>query len=191
VNVSLEALDVTWLAGQAALEISVPQGLRYETNDIGGKSHRKLATLRLPHLSMKVYLTAASRRQTWLEAAEFTADTYLDVYYSPPGWVEKARAQAEFVHTQSGPTGRSMHMFEAFNTDDALPREYLIKVLLRVTCLNSISQIVFYTRVVCTSHSRDCRITQASALCICGQGNTGVEQNCQPSSHVPGLYYLT
>jgi hypothetical protein len=83
----------------------------------------------LPHISAKIYLTAPSQRRTWLEVAEFAADIYIDIYFSPPGWVEKSRIQTEFVHAQSAPTGRAKYMFA---TQDASSGEYSTNMSLHV-----------------------------------------------------------
>jgi hypothetical protein len=116
INISVDSLYGTWKADQTSMEISLPLGLRYEINDSGSEYHQKLASLRLPFASAKIYLVAAGS-QTWLEAAHFDADFGVNIYFSPTGWIDKAKTQAEFIRAQSISTGRADHMFDAFRRD--------------------------------------------------------------------------
>jgi hypothetical protein len=170
---SLDALDSTWLAGQAAVELSLPRGIRYETNDLGGRFHRKLASLRLPLANVKVFLAATRNRQTWLEAAEFVTDAFLDVYSSPPGWVDKSRAQAEFIHAQSAPTGRAEHMFKAFRADYIPFGNYSVDCVFRILILKI--KITLYTGTAYSFHNHDYLITQGITSHIYGQACPGMQ----------------
>jgi hypothetical protein len=117
---SVDAIDIIWRAGHAALQISFPKGLRFETNDMGGKLYRRVMTLRLPLVSAKVYLRVGTEdeNRTWIEAAESFADAHLDIYSSPLGWQDKTRAQVEFVRTQDILTGRAQWMFHHIPPSD-------------------------------------------------------------------------
>lgn len=117
-KLSLDALDLTWKAGHAAIALSLDQGLKVESNDLAGQFHRKVTSLRLPHASVKVLLTAPSGHQPWLEAAELDMDVYFDIYSSPDGWKDTARAQADFIRVQDAPTNRAKRMFRSFNSSD-------------------------------------------------------------------------
>lgn len=86
------------------------RGLKLDSNDLCGQYHRKVTNLKLPHISVKMLLTAASDHKPWLEAAEVIADAYLSIYSSPSGWHEMARAQIEFVEEQDRLTGRARRM---------------------------------------------------------------------------------
>lgn len=113
----VDAVEVTWVAGHAAVVLSLSDGLRLSSNDRPGRFHRKASSLRLPNISVKVLLTGGIERSTWLETAELMADAYLDVYLSPVGWKESAQAQADFVRAQDELTGRARLMFESFDSE--------------------------------------------------------------------------
>ncbi|KAJ6625576.1 hypothetical protein B0H10DRAFT_1782666 [Mycena sp. CBHHK59/15] len=108
---SLAALDITWLTDRAALSFSLPGGLRVDMNNFGGKYHRKLTSLRLPRVCVKILLRSAVEHRRWLEVAELEADGNLDIYSSPSGWKKMAEAQAAFVREQDLSSGRAKRMF--------------------------------------------------------------------------------
>jgi hypothetical protein len=114
-KLTIDALEVTWVAGHAAVALSFPEGLKLSSNDRPGRFHRKSFSLSVPKVSTKVLVTGGSESNTWLEAAELVADAYLDMYLSPLGWRDSAQAQADFVQSQDGLTGRARLMFEAFD----------------------------------------------------------------------------
>ncbi|KAJ7188161.1 hypothetical protein C8R46DRAFT_12137 [Mycena filopes] len=108
---SLAALDVTWRVEQAALLISLPNGLKAALDDSGGRYHRKLTSLRVPRVCIKFLLRSLTEHHRWLEVCELETDAYLDIYSSPPGWRAKAETQAAFVQEQDTPTRRAEAMF--------------------------------------------------------------------------------
>lgn len=118
-KVSLASLDVTWKAGHASLVISLPRGLKLNTNDLGGQFHRKLTSLRVPQVFVKILLASQSEQSSWLEAAEFAGDGHLDIYSSPAGWQEKAQEQAEFIEQEDSLTGRATRMFGILRPDNS------------------------------------------------------------------------
>ncbi|KAJ7287460.1 hypothetical protein C8J57DRAFT_1431026 [Mycena rebaudengoi] len=107
---SLAALDVAWRTDHATLLFSLPHGLKLDTNDSGGKYHRRLTSLRLPLVSTKVLLRSLTDHHRWLEVAGVESDAYLDIYSSPRQWQTKAQAQAAFIHEQDLPSGRAKRM---------------------------------------------------------------------------------
>jgi hypothetical protein len=102
---------VIWRAGHGALVISLPRGVKVDTNDLGGRYHRKVTTLRVPEAVIKVLLAVSSESNRWLEAAEIIADAFLDIYASPHGHRDMTRAQAAFVEEQDRLTNRARRMF--------------------------------------------------------------------------------
>jgi hypothetical protein len=116
-KLTVDAVEVTWLAGYAAIALSLPKGLTFSSNDRPGRFHRKATSLCLPNFSVKVLITGGSERDIWLEAAELVGDAYLDVYMSPVGWRDSAQAQADFIQVQDELTGRARTMFEAFESE--------------------------------------------------------------------------
>lgn len=109
---------MTWLAGRAALALSFKRGLKVESNDLAGKFHRRVTSVRLPHASLKVLLATRSDHSVWTEAADITTDAHLTVYSAPLRWPDAARAQAEFIRSQDLMTGRARRMFASFLPHD-------------------------------------------------------------------------
>jgi hypothetical protein len=91
--------------------ISLPQGVKVDTNDLGGRYHRKVTSLRIPEAVIKVLLAVSSESNRWLEAAEVIADAFLDIYASPRGYRDMTRAQTAFVEEQDRLTSRARRMF--------------------------------------------------------------------------------
>jgi len=111
---SVVSLDAIWRSRHAALELLFPSGLKLESNDMGGRYHQKLTKLQLPHASARVYLRTERERLSWMEAAEFLADVYLDIYSSAPGWRDRTHTQTEFIRAQDSLTDRAQWMFSSF-----------------------------------------------------------------------------
>jgi len=111
-KISLNALDAIWLAGHAALEVSLPCGLSLEMNDLAGTYYRRVTSLRVPQVCLKVLITTPSGRHTWLEAAQFASDASLDIYSAPAGWRESGRVQADHILSQDVLTGRAKFLFD-------------------------------------------------------------------------------
>ncbi|KAK0460992.1 uncharacterized protein EV420DRAFT_1746434 [Desarmillaria tabescens] len=116
VKVRLSSVHVTWKAGDAAAIISLPEGLRLDNNNLGGRFHRQLTSIRVPVASVKMLLHSLSNR--WLEAGETTLDAYIDIYTSPVNWKNLAAAQESFVTEQDDLTGRAAKMMEQFRPSD-------------------------------------------------------------------------
>lgn len=101
---------MTWFAGNAAVHASITRGLTLEMNDLAGEFHRKVTSLRIPDVCLKILITTPSGHN-WLEAARFSSDANLDIYSAPIGWRESGRAQAEFIRAQDILTGRAKFLF--------------------------------------------------------------------------------
>ncbi|KAJ3735770.1 hypothetical protein DFJ43DRAFT_832425 [Lentinula guzmanii] len=121
VKISLDTVQVLWRAGRAAVLASVTRSLKIDHNDLGGTFHKKLTSVRLPHLSLKALLDY-SEPNTWLEAAEVVTDAFLDIYSSPAGWHEMSAAQANFVWEQDRPTGRVEQLIKTLKSAQPIPR---------------------------------------------------------------------
>jgi hypothetical protein len=116
-KLSSRAINVTWLAGHAALEVSLSRGLKLDINDLAGKFYRKMTSLRIPHLCVKALITTVSGRKSWLEAAQFSSDANLDIYSAPVGWQESGRAQTDFIRTRDILTVRAKFMLDKSRLD--------------------------------------------------------------------------
>jgi len=111
-KITVRAVDVTWKAGLAAIVVRLDQGLKVDSNDLGAHHYRRVTSIKVPHISSKVLLTASTERKVWLEAAEVIFDAYLDIYSAPKGHRLATRAQLAFVEEQDRLTGRAKRMFD-------------------------------------------------------------------------------
>ncbi|SJK97794.1 uncharacterized protein ARMOST_01049 [Armillaria ostoyae] len=109
-------LELLNYSGDAAAILSLPEGLRLDNNNLGGRFHRQLTSIRIPVACVKMLLRNLSDR--WLEAGEMTLDVYLDIYTSPVNWRNLAAAQESFVKEQDALTGRVAKMLEQFRLFD-------------------------------------------------------------------------
>ncbi|KAG7098617.1 hypothetical protein E1B28_000539 [Marasmius oreades] len=110
-KISLEGCNIVWKAADATLHLALTSGLKFNHNDLGGQTYRKLSSIVLPHLSIKTFLKE-SNDNVWLEASSIDSDLYLDVYTCPVGWPAAAEMQAAFVEEQDRETGRAARMFD-------------------------------------------------------------------------------
>ena len=106
-------MDLTWKAGLASMVVCFEHGLKFDSNDLGAHHYRRVLSIRIPHISSKVLLTASIERNVWLEAAEIIFDAYLDIYLAPKGHRLTTRAQSTFVEEQDRLTGRAKRMFDS------------------------------------------------------------------------------
>lgn len=110
-KVTVAAIELTWRAGDAALVVSLPEGVKVDSNDLGTHQYKRVISLRAPQICFKVLFMVSSERSTWLEAAEFVADAYADIYLAPKGHHEMTLAQVAFVEEQDKLTGRARRTF--------------------------------------------------------------------------------
>ncbi|KAH7874742.1 uncharacterized protein C8R40DRAFT_1171340 [Lentinula edodes] len=132
VKVSLETVEILWKAGCATAHVSVHKGLKFDYNDLGGQFHKKLTSIRLPHLSVKALLDY-NASNTWLEAAEIVTDVFLDIYSSPAGWHEMSATQADFVWEQDRPTGRVDQLITMLKTTRSVSGQWTLTSAFAIT----------------------------------------------------------
>jgi hypothetical protein len=108
-------VDLTWKAGLASMVVCLEQGLKFDSNDLGAHHYRRVTSIRIPHMSSKVLLTASTEQNVWLEAAEIIFDAYLDIYSAPKGHRLTTGAQSAFVEEQDRLTGRAKRMFASLS----------------------------------------------------------------------------
>ncbi|TFK44762.1 hypothetical protein BDQ12DRAFT_730786 [Crucibulum laeve] len=111
-KIRIAAVDLTWQPGNAALLLSLPCGLNFDSNDLGTQYYRKVISINVPRAVVRVLLSASSERN-WLEAAEVVADAFLDIYSAPLGHHGITRAQMAFIEGQDILTGRARRIFDA------------------------------------------------------------------------------
>ncbi|EIN11333.1 hypothetical protein PUNSTDRAFT_98433 [Punctularia strigosozonata HHB-11173 SS5] len=120
-RVAVQSADVTWMAGDAALRFDLPCGLSFQSNDLSTESYQKVTSAKLPPMSVQAFSSATRSRNLWLEAAVLTIDVDFDLYTSPPGWRDKAKAQAGFLLAQDDLTGRLTDVFSHLSSQESCP----------------------------------------------------------------------
>ena len=110
-KVTIDSVNAVWNVGNAAAELSLPSGLRIDTNDLAGKTFRKVTGIRVPKGTVKLLLASKQDRPRWLETADAQLDVDIDIYSTPPGWQESARRQTEFIAAQDALTGRAKILY--------------------------------------------------------------------------------
>ncbi|KAF9475774.1 hypothetical protein BDN70DRAFT_996181 [Pholiota conissans] len=110
-KITSQPIEILWKAGNAALVLNVPYGLKFDSNDLGARKYRKVTSLRIPNILASILLTTVAERNTWLQAAELAFDMYLDIYSSPLGYRSITRDQLAFVEEQDKITNRAKTMF--------------------------------------------------------------------------------
>lgn len=119
-KVTIDEANFVWQVENAAAEISLPQGLRLDYNDVAGKSYSKVTSIRVPKASLKILLSKSVEPNEWHEAAAIDLDLNVDLYSAPANWPDKARAQIEFLAAQDSHTGRAMFLYLP---DQSLPHD--------------------------------------------------------------------
>lgn len=108
----MKSVEAIWKAEQAALLVRLPKGIKLDRNDLGTNLYKRVTSLRLPGVAVKILLTGTPRPKTWLEAAEIGSDVYMDIYSSPYNHQAVTRAQLAFIEEQDSLTGRAKRIFE-------------------------------------------------------------------------------
>ncbi|KAI0699566.1 hypothetical protein BC835DRAFT_1412549 [Cytidiella melzeri] len=121
-KVAVDQFNLVWHVDNAAAELSLPKGLRLDFNDLAGKSHKSVTSVRVPQASVKLLLSRAAEMNDWHEAMNVLLDLNVDLYSAPTGWMKKAQAQAEFLVAQDSYTERVMFLYKP---DQALPFDTL------------------------------------------------------------------
>ena len=122
-KVNVDTVNVVWSVGNAAAELTLPNGLRIDMNDLAGKTFRKVTGVRIPRCAVKLLLASKQDRARWIEAADARFDVDIDIYSAPPGWEESARLQTEFLAQQDALTGRAKILYTL--EDPAMPSQRL------------------------------------------------------------------
>lgn len=108
-KLSLKALNFTCVAGAAAVDLDVPQGVTVHTNDLQGQLCGKTLGLRLPLACVKGLVTSDTSRKSWSEAASLDFDITLDSFTCPKS---EHNPQSTFLHEQDLLTQRAQHLLD-------------------------------------------------------------------------------
>ena len=106
-KLSLKALNTTCIAGAAAVDLDMPQGLVLHTNDLQGQLCGRLLSLRLPLVAVKGLVTSDTSRKSWSEAVALDFDIALDSFTSPK---TSDNPQSAFLHEQDVLTQRGQYL---------------------------------------------------------------------------------
>ncbi|KAI0288543.1 hypothetical protein BC826DRAFT_1107677 [Russula brevipes] len=104
-KVTFISVDLTWSAAPVSVCCCLPQGFYVASNDLAGNKYRKVTSLSVPKVIIRV-VHSLGKRNDWVEAGEIVFDVALDSYSSPLGWQESALLQSKFLAEQDEPTGR-------------------------------------------------------------------------------------
>jgi hypothetical protein len=119
-KLNLSPLDATvWTPG-SAINFALPEGLSFDSNDLGTTEYRSMMSIGLPRLDLRILLPPASRRSAWWEVSAVSFDISTDIYSSPFGWQDSVAAQAAFVKSQDLLTHRLTTLYDK-STDRGKP----------------------------------------------------------------------
>ena len=100
------------MVGQTSLQLCLPHGIKFDSNDLAGNSYKKITEIRVSQAVFRALLRSEVRRESWLEAGSVSFDMGVDIYSSPQGWNKAAEAQASFVAAQDALTRRAWFLYE-------------------------------------------------------------------------------
>ena len=114
-KIAVKTIEATWKAGQAALLVRFPKGIKLDRNDLCTNLYKRVTSLHLPGVSVKILLTGSRRPKAWLEAAEISSEAYFDIYSSPCNHQALTLAQLAFIEEQDALTGRAKRILDQLN----------------------------------------------------------------------------
>ena len=120
-KVSLGAVDLTIWSPASALNIVLPSGFSFETNDLATDSYRSMLSVSLPQLDARILVPPSMSSHNWWEVSALSLDLALDMYLAPEGWIESATEQAAFVKSQDELTRRVLSLYESRPTQGGHP----------------------------------------------------------------------
>lgn len=117
-NVVVKAINLTWRLPRAAVQVSLSEGLRFDSNDLPGKNHSTTKSIAIPSIIIRCLLAQihenSRRADEWFEVACASFDVYTDIYGAPPNWRENALQQKLFVQSQDSVTGRAAWVYDPY-----------------------------------------------------------------------------
>ncbi|KAG9009804.1 hypothetical protein FRB93_005075 [Tulasnella sp. JGI-2019a] len=111
-KVGLDSIDITLRDPRTAIQLGLPQGLSLDFNNLAGKNHRKVTSIRIPRICGKALLQSPYRADDWAEVGTIDLDIFLDLYSSPHGWRASALEQLRFVLHQDANTRRLHFLYQ-------------------------------------------------------------------------------
>ncbi|KAH6910365.1 hypothetical protein BKA70DRAFT_1272889, partial [Coprinopsis sp. MPI-PUGE-AT-0042] len=105
-RVTVASAELTWQTPTAALVISLERGVKFDSNDLAAERYRKVMSVQIPRINVKVLVTSSPEGTSWLEAGDVVADASLDIYDAPKDYEALNKAQTEYVEEQDRVTKR-------------------------------------------------------------------------------------
>lgn len=116
VKLSVKSVDLAWRIPRAAILLSIPSGIRYDSNDFAGKTYKQLKSVVVPSVKLRCLAQTpndAKILDEWFEIASASFDVNVDIYGAPPNWKADAQRQRMFVQSQDTFTGRASWIYGA------------------------------------------------------------------------------
>lgn len=114
VKLRMKSVDLTWRIPGAAILLSIPSGIRYDSNDFAGKTYRQLKSVVVPSVKFRCLAQTpndARLLDEWFEIASASFDIHVDIYRAPPNWEADAQRQRMFVQSQDAFTSRASWIY--------------------------------------------------------------------------------
>lgn len=115
VKISVKSADLTWSIPQAAIRLSVPSGIRYDSNDLAGRTYKHIKSVVVPSVKLRCLLAQTPNTprllSEWFEIASASFDINADIYGAPPNWKADAQRQRIFVQSQDMFTSRASWIY--------------------------------------------------------------------------------
>lgn len=115
-SLAVKSVDLTCSLPHTAVQLSLSDGLRFDSNDFPGKNHKTTKSLAIPSVKMRSLLARShrySRRaEEWFEVACATFDIHADVYGAPSNWKQEAERQKLFAQSQDNLTTRAPWIYD-------------------------------------------------------------------------------
>lgn len=116
VSLVLQSADFTWKLSHTAIQVALPDGFRFDSNDFPGKNHKNTKGIAMPSIKIRCLLAESNshprRADEWFEVACASFDFHADLYNSPINWRKDALQQKLFVQSQDSLTGRATWVYD-------------------------------------------------------------------------------
>ncbi|KAF8320822.1 hypothetical protein DL93DRAFT_2163795 [Clavulina sp. PMI_390] len=110
-SVTIKSVNVAWVLPQAAVQLSLPDGMRFDSNNMPGQYHWTTKSIAIPAVRVRTLLAPAHSPpikggRSWIEVGCASFDFYCDIYGAPLGWRALSERQKLFVEFQDAITRR-------------------------------------------------------------------------------------
>ena len=112
-TVVVDTVELAWELKDTACQLVLPDGLRFDTNDLPGQQYASVRSISAPIVHLRSLLAHRAGRVPvqWCEVASGSFDVHLDLYSAPPDWRSLAAQKMQFVERQDFATRRVAWMY--------------------------------------------------------------------------------